>query len=37
MKHAGEQALDALADRLDEIRRFDGLKEKKRGAFYRRA
>lgn len=37
MKHAGEQALDALEDLLEDIRRFDGLKEKKRGAFYWRS
>jgi hypothetical protein len=37
MKHAGTQALDALDDLLGEIRSFEGLKEKKRGAFYRKS
>jgi hypothetical protein len=35
MKHAGPDALDKLEPILEEIRRLDGLKEKKRGAFYR--
>jgi hypothetical protein len=35
MKHAGLQALDQLEPILGEIRRLGGLKEKKRGAFYR--
>jgi hypothetical protein len=35
MKHAGSDALDRLKPILDEIRRLGGLKEKKRGAFYR--
>jgi hypothetical protein len=35
MKHAGMEALDALEDLLAEIRRLEGLKEKKRGTFYR--
>jgi hypothetical protein len=34
MKHAGPEALDQLEPILDEIRRLDGLKEKKRGSFY---
>ena len=34
MKHAGPDALDQLEPILDEIRKLDGLKEKKRGAFY---
>lgn len=34
MKHAGPDALDQLEPILVEIRRLDGLKEKKRGAFY---
>ena len=34
MKHAGDVALAALADLLDEIRRYEGLKEPKRGTFY---
>jgi len=37
MKHAGADALDRLEPILDEIRRLGGLKEKKRGAFYRGA
>ncbi len=37
MKHAGPDALDKLEPILDEIRRLDGLKEKKRGTFYRGA
>src|SRR5208282_1000070 len=35
MKHAGPQALDQLEPILAEIRRLEGLREKKRGAFYR--
>ena len=34
MKHAGAEALDQLEPILEQIRRLDGLKEKKRGAFY---
>ncbi len=34
MKHAGEKALDQLADLLAEIRKQDSLKEKKRRVFY---
>ena len=37
MKHAGDAALSALADSLDEIRRYEGLKEPKRGTFYRQS
>jgi hypothetical protein len=37
MKHAGPEALDQLEPILEEIRRLDGLKEKKRGAFYYRS
>ena len=37
MKHAGDHALDALEDLLAEIRRLEGLKEKKRGSFYRKS
>ncbi len=37
MKHAGDTALNALVDLLDEIRRFEGLKEPKRGVFYRKS
>ena len=32
MKHAGPEALDQLEPILEEIRRLDGLKEKKRGS-----
>jgi hypothetical protein len=35
VKHAGPGALDQLEPILEEIRRLGGLKEKKRGAFYR--
>ena len=34
MKHAGQQALDSLEELLVEIRKIDGLTERKRGAFY---
>jgi hypothetical protein len=34
MKHAGQDALDALEELLVEIRQHRGLKEKKRGIFY---
>ena len=37
MKHAGPAALDALADLLQEIRRCPGLREPKRGTFYRKS
>ena len=37
MKHAGPGALDELEPILEEIRRLDGLKEKKRGSFYCRS
>jgi hypothetical protein len=37
MKHAGREALDQLADLLDDIRKQDSLKEKKRGVFYQKA
>jgi hypothetical protein len=36
MKHAGDVALDTVEDLLVAIRRHEGLKEKKRGTFYRR-
>ena len=36
MKHAGPQALDELEPILREIRKLDGLTEKKRGTFYHR-
>jgi hypothetical protein len=35
MKHAGQQALDQLEPVLAKLRRLDGLRERKRGAFYR--
>jgi hypothetical protein len=37
MKHAGDAALNQLEDVLVELRRNPGLKEKKRGVFYRGA
>ena len=37
MKHAGPAALDQLEPLLNEIRALEGLKEKARGVFYRRA
>jgi hypothetical protein len=36
MKHAGPDALDKLEPILREIRKLEGLTEKKRGAFYYR-
>jgi len=36
MKHAGPQALDELEPILREIRKVEGLTEKKRGTFYYR-
>jgi hypothetical protein len=36
MKHAGPQALDELEPLLREIRKLEGLTEKKRGTFYHR-
>lgn len=33
MKHAGQEALDALEDLLAQVRQQPGLKEKKRGPF----
>jgi hypothetical protein len=36
MKHAGPQALDELEPILREIRKLDGLTERKRGTFYYR-
>ena len=35
MKHAGPAALDALEPLLIEMRKFEKLRERKRGAFYR--
>jgi hypothetical protein len=37
MKHADDRALDTLAELLNAIRTVEGLKEKKRGIFYRKA
>jgi hypothetical protein len=37
MKHAGDEALDALEPLLTDIRALGGLKEKKRGVFYRKS
>jgi hypothetical protein len=35
MKHAGDAALDLLENLLSRIRKQEGLKERKRGVFYR--
>ena len=35
MKHAGDAALDALEPLLERMRALGGLRERKRGAFYR--
>ena len=35
MKHAGDEALDGLEELLVRIRELAGLKERKRGVFYR--
>ena len=37
MKHAGPAALDALEPLLERVRALPGLKEKARGAFYRKS
>lgn len=37
MKHAGAAALHTLADLLEQIRRFDGLREPNPGTFYRKS
>ena len=37
MKHAGDAALDELEPLLGEIRKFEGLKERKRGVFCRKS
>jgi hypothetical protein len=37
MKHAGDAALDLLENLLSQIRKQGGLKERKRGVFYRRS
>lgn len=35
MKHAGPQALDSIEPILARLRKLDGLRERKRGSFYR--
>jgi hypothetical protein len=37
MKHASSTTLDALNDLLGEIRKCEGLREKKRGTFYQKS
>lgn len=37
MKHAGQNALDQLEPLLTQVRTLSGLKEKKRGIFYRKS
>jgi hypothetical protein len=37
MKHAGDAALDQVEELLTQIRKYAGMKEKKRGVFYRDA
>ena len=37
MKHAGEQALEALEPMIAELRTLPGMVEKKRGVFYRKS
>lgn len=37
MKHASEAALDQLEDLLNQLRTCEGLREKKRGTFYRKS
>jgi hypothetical protein len=37
MKHAGDEALDQLEALLEQLRTVEGLREKKRGCFYRRS
>ena len=37
MKHAGQATLDELEPLLRDLRKLDGLKEKKRGVFYRKS
>lgn len=37
MKHAGQDALDQLAGLLADLRKVEGLVEKKRGIFYRKS
>ena len=37
MKHAGETALDTIEPLLAELRRLEGVRERKRGTFYRKS
>ena len=37
MKHAGDETLDQLEDLLREVRKHAALRERRRGAFYRKA
>jgi hypothetical protein len=37
MKHAGEAALDAIEPMLIELRQLEGMRERKRGLFYRKS
>ena len=37
MKHAGDKALDALEQILARLRGLEGLRERKRGVFYRKS
>ncbi len=37
MKHVSQEGLDRLEPLLEGLRRHDGLKEKKRGVFYRKS
>ncbi len=37
MKHAGPEALDALENFLGRLRKFNVLREKKRGVFYKKS
>lgn len=37
MKHAGQAALDSIEPLLTELRRLEGVRERKRGVFYRKS
>jgi hypothetical protein len=37
MKHARDEHLDQLESLLEELRKLEGLREKKRGVFYRKS
>ena len=37
MKHAGDETLDAIEALLAQLRALDGVREKKRGVFYRKS